>query len=169
MSKKHIKDMDVHVFVGEDGIKKFEGTIYGDCYIIPNPPIKISSLFDYNIYILEDFVVRNKLHFDFGYEGCIQLYYVTKNNDKLGDQTLQYNDEKTGINISFSPYINYLPASMFQGKKEGDIIEFDYYDEIPYEHGESIHATLHFVFQLAQTKYRFRGNFEEILKKIINE
>lgn len=76
-----------------------------------------------------------------------------------------------GKRIHYSPRMELLPASMFEGKVEGDTVTFDVpihgFDEEG-ELDDEVIVTLRFNMKLCQREYRYRnfGNFEEVLKRV---
>jgi hypothetical protein len=169
MSKENIKEMDVHSHISGRASTHLSGTVYCDSFIIPNPAETIKEMSRSSAHALVDFALMNNLHIDLFDDKCVQLWHVTKDCDNLVDHNFCYVDPDSGMTFSFSPAIEYLPVSMFQGKKEGDTVEFDYNDSYTDKRTDlPVFIQLHFVLRLSQLDYRYRdyGRFEYALEKV---
>lgn len=99
----------------------------------------------------------------------VQLWFTGMDCDNMVDHYAWAEDEN-GNKLSFrASNIGHLPASFFDGKKEGDTIDISFpvraYDSA--DRATDITVKAHVT--LAQSKYRYRrfGNFEDVLAKVV--
>lgn len=164
-------------------MKKTTEMIKGNIFIIPNPAIKAAteqpkSNFEFwaglesiwnNIVFSDKIVNSDKKFYE---EKWVQVWYCTPNSSNTNwyDHLIDGYTELEG----WEPVSQYLPKSLFEGKKEGDVVTFtlpicrkawrarvDLEARIEYN---DIKVSL----TLCQTKYRYRnfGNFEDVLKRV---
>ena len=107
---------------------------------------------------------------EFKNEDWIEVWYVTPGNDESnwGSHHIDGYSELKG----WKPRTDYLPKSLFEGKKEGDCITFDLPIVKELDDNNCDYAYAYAIIKiqlcLAQTKYRYRnfGTFEEVLKRV---
>lgn len=157
--------------------------IKSNIFIIPNPSIKVAteqpkSNFGFwaelesiwnNIVYTDNIVNSDKKFYD---EEWVQVWYCTPGSSDTNwyDHLIDGYTELEG----WEPISQYLPKSLFEGKKEGDVVTFtlpicrkawrarlDLQSRIEYD---EVKVSL----TLSQTKYRYRnfGNFEDVLKRV---
>ena len=162
--------------------------IEGDIFIIPNSPVSIPKegieYYDLSFYekidkqytilkVHDSMTLKDNITDD----KFVQIWYVTRGNSESNwydhhiDQPIIVNGKE--LNSSWKPVSQYLPASLFKGKKEGDVVEFTMlirsYDgegdnALYMERRQKVRLTL------CQSKYRYRnygGSFEKALSNLI--
>jgi hypothetical protein len=166
---------------------KTNATINGEIFVIPNCSIsasieqpkrnfqfwgRLERVWQSLCYGSHKIVDSDKNFYD---ESWIQVWYCTPGSDNSNwyDHLIDGYQELEG----WQPCCQYLPKSLFEGHKEGDVITF----ELPIE--RRWHRSLKsdpemksriemdeivVSLTLAQTKYRYRnfGPFEEVLKHV---
>jgi hypothetical protein len=150
-----------------NGVKTLDVTC--DLFIIPNPA---------SPYADNDGFYKNridKVYEDNGItanadDAIIQIWLV-ETGDQIDDHGNSDNIIRHGMAILnedrtkeyIQPRCELVPAKLFEGHKEDDVVEFKYhYNEDDLDVMITFHGTL------AQTKYRYRnsGTFEEVLKHV---
>lgn len=160
--------------------------IKANIFIIPNASVKAAteqpkSNFEFwaelekiwfNI-VFEDKIVSITDNDKFYNESWVQVWYCTPESSDSNwyDHLIDGYTELEG----WEPVSQYLPKSLFEGKKEGDVVTFTLpicrkaWRANPLNHSTKIeYDKIKVSLTLSQTKYRYRnfGNFEEVLKRV---
>jgi hypothetical protein len=176
MIGENIKESDIHISINLNDEAKVEGTIYCDSFLMDMEAIDLCRFNAHAKHTIMLIAENNGITFNPDTDKCVYLYHVTNFCDDLGDNftgghNLKYKDKNEDTLCDIPVYIKCLPASMFQGKKEGDIVEFDYngYMQIPLNELNSIEVKLHFILRLAQMEYKNKhlGRFEDALENVL--
>lgn len=112
----------------------------------------------------------NGKEFDPDKDPLVQLWFTGMGCDNLVDHYLHAETEDSKRIYMRASNLGHLPASFFEGKKEGDEIDlvFPATCEVA-DTDDEIDITVKAKVTLAQTKYRYRnfGNFEDVLRQVI--
>ena len=157
------------VFEGSlNKVMKTREFIKGNIFIIPNSACtKNDFLLDSYKGKAQELLLANGIQNDD--EKLIQIWFFTSGNDKESnwvDHTIDGYDELK----YWKPSIGYLPASLFAGKDDGDVVTVNLPIE-KYDCDENItmHTTIKVQLKLDQLnapRYRNYGSFAEVLKRV---
>lgn len=116
-------------------IMKTKELINADIFIIPNPSIKYpKEIRPYRVNLWQRIIdqhyatkesVDDELT-DIENEEFVEVWYVTRKDGYENSQSNWFDHDIDGYSelLGFRPVTNYLPKSLFDGHKEGDIITF---------------------------------------------
>ena len=167
---------------------KTSETIIADIFVIPNPAFCYNGSMAQEDGLSADFVDKlnrvwwkttseeyRKEH-EFKNESWVQVWYVTPGSED--SNWYAHNIDGYWELIGWRPITEFLPKSLFNGKKEGDCITIELpiqkwislqnSEEYIASHGCCVEETIKVQIQLSQMKYRYRrfGNFEDALARV---
>jgi hypothetical protein len=148
----------------EGGFKHITGNLSVDTFIIPNSAAKLNEFWGSDVRAsIVNLAVDNDVDFSTKRSKAVEVWHVANTSDNVCSHGVAVKDEASGQVARLHLPIQYIPADLFKGKKEGDVvtinvkcIEGDY----------SIDITLS--MSLNQENYRYArfGKFQDVLKKV---
>lgn len=163
-----------------DGIRVLE--FNAEAFIIPNPVSDINSLLIFNDNYVEDYMKMLAVN------GCdpddpdnlmqVQLWFTSSDlhTENVCRHGARVADENIRDVLLAPTHMEFLPVSLFKGRKEGEVMYLRYpcrftYGELNVDEDdlviEPVELRIH--LKLNQTEYRYRnfGNFENALERVI--
>lgn len=114
--------------------------------------------------------ILSSKEFDPKNDPVVQLWFTGMGCENLVDHYLHAETDDSKRVYMRARNLGHLPASFFEGKKEGDSIDlvFPATCEVA-DSDDELNITVKAKVTLAQTKYRYRsfGNFEDVLRQVI--
>ena len=151
-------------------MKKLNGNVLefvAEAFIVPNHACPVNDIMENRQERIRRIAELNEIHDLSDDDQIVELWYVSK--DDLGTSNLvdhgahilNKNDKK----IFFRPSIGLLPARLFEGHKEGDVIDVKAFTTVTDPDYPDDENTVFFLMhcKLNQLSYRYRrfGSFEE--------
>jgi hypothetical protein len=176
---------DIEFVYDEQGnLSTIKGTIAFDTFIIPNSPELLSDRGDYSQMKIKGYIGDNGLDYDESRDTdrLVQLWHVSHWTENVDDHGLMVKTPKRAFYLNQQQTgFSFLPSVIFNGKVEGDTVDFRFRREncliryadskIDLEEHEQSGVTIDVVFSmcLSQTKYRYArfGSFDDVLKQLI--
>ena len=152
---------------------KTKETIAADLFIVPNRSFKVTEkTFEWVRFDLYEIYSANKLAGEFKDQNWVQVWFVTRGNEDSNwtDHTIDGFTELGG----WRPVSQYLPKSIFDGHKEGDVVTIilPICKSVELAENENSYADMRarvkVEFCLKQQNYRYErfGTFEEVLARV---
>ena len=150
---------------------KTKETIKSDIFIVPNSSFKVTEkTFEWVRADLYEIYSANKLDGEFKDQSWVQIWIATRENEDSNwtDHTIDGYEELSG----WRPIAQYLPKSIFNGHKEGDVISIILPICKSMELAENSYADMRARVKvelcLKQQGYRYErfGKFEEVLARV---
>ena len=151
-------------------MKKLNGNVLefvAETFIVPNHSFPVNDIMENRQERIRRIAELNGIHDLSDNDQLVELWYVSK--DDLGTTNLVDHGasilNKNGRKIFFRPSIGMMPAKLFEGHKEGDVVDIKGYATVTDPDYPDDENTVFFLMhcKLNQLSYRYCrfGRFEE--------